>query len=163
MTMNFPEVTRKYLLTGLGATPDVVEALLEEIPPSDAVWSFTPDPQRFTLRGVVAHLADWESVFLDRLIKTRDEDEPKLLNVDEGQLAIDRDYANSDPMQNIARFRAGREILVQTLTDLPTNAWSRIAHREWGPMNILNQAVLILGHDGYHTQQIAQWLEAGGK
>ncbi len=161
--MNFPEYTRTYLLTGLGATPDVLEALLEKISPADPVWNFTPDPKRFTLRSIVAHLADWESVFLDRLIRTRDEDEPKLFNVDESQLEIDNDYVSSNPQEGIARFRAGREIIVRTLTDLSHPAWARVSHREWGAITILNQATLILGHDGYHMQQIVQWLEAAGK
>jgi ABC-2 type transport system ATP-binding protein len=32
-----------------------------------------------------------------------------------------------------------------------------------GERNLAAQAVLILGHDGYHTQQIVQWLAAGRK
>jgi hypothetical protein len=31
-------------------------------------------------------------------------------------------------------------------------------HDEWGPSNIEAMAVLVLGHDGYHTKQIAEWL-----
>jgi hypothetical protein len=161
--MNFPEYTRKYLLTGLGATPDVLEALLKDIGREDTIWDFTPDAERFTLRSIMAHLADWEPIFLDRIIRTRDENEPELADVDEGQVAIDRNYAASEPRESLARFRAGREALMQTLTDLPSDRWALVARRYFGPITILNQAVLIIGHDGYHTQQVAQWLSAARK
>lgn len=160
---HFPDYAKKYLLTGLSATPDVFEALLERIGPADKVWNFTPDPQRFTLRAVVAHVTDWDGIFLERIIRTRDEDEPKIDDVDEGKVAIDNDYPNSDPIANLGRFRATREILIQTLRDLDPTHWNRVAHRHFGPITILHQTVLILGHDGYHTQQVTQWLAAAGK
>lgn len=160
---HFPEYAKKYLLTGLSATPDVFEALLEHIKPSDPVWNFTPDPQRFTLRAIVAHMADWDGIFLGQIIRTRDEDEPEIEDIDEGQVAIDNDYAASDPFANLGRFRATREILIQTFHDLDPAHWNRVAHRHFGPITALHQAVLILGHDGYHAQQITQWLAAADK
>ena len=160
---HFPDYAKRYLLIGLSATPDVLEALTETIAPSDPIWNFTPDPQRFTLREIIAHLADWDGIFLERIIKTRDENEPHIEDLDEGQVAIDHDYKNSNPHDSLGRFRATREILVQTLRDLEPGHWNKVAHRHFGPITTLHQAVLILGHDGYHTQQITQWLEANDR
>ena len=58
------ERTRHYLLLDLESAPDVLARLLADM--SDpAVYDRTPDPDRFTLREMVAHLADWEAVFLN--------------------------------------------------------------------------------------------------
>jgi hypothetical protein len=156
-----PPGPRKYLLATIAGAPDVLEALLKPVPTTDATWDLRPDPERFTLREIVAHLADWEEVFLDRMTRTRDQERPTLQGYDEGQFAIDRDYAHSDPHANLARFRAGRAALAAFLRSLKESDWERIGvHTEIGPISLETHAVLIAGHDGYHTSQAAQWLAA---
>src|SRR5205823_12464234 len=99
------------------------------------VWDFRPDPDRFTLREMVAHLADWEPIFMERFQRTRSETEPRLPDYDEGKIAIERDYAHSDPIANLARFRAGRASLVTFLQSLDDADWERTGDREpYGPM-----------------------------
>ena len=106
-----PERIRLYLLRGLETTPDLLDRLLGDV--SDpAAYDRRPDPERFTLREVLAHLADWEEVFRRRLRQTLDEDNPKLLGLDEGKLAVERDYAHADPVECRARFRRGRAELL---------------------------------------------------
>jgi uncharacterized damage-inducible protein DinB len=154
-----PPGPRKYLLAAIAGTPDVMEALLNSRPGSDPIWDRRPDPARFTLREVVAHLADWEEIFLDRMTRTREQDQPSLQGYDEGQVAIDHDYAHSDPHANLARFRAGRAAMVTVLRSISDTEWERIGrHTEIGPISLEAQAILVAGHDGYHTSQVAQWL-----
>lgn len=154
-----PSAARKYVLAGLEGAPDLLEYLLTALPTDDPRWDYRPDPQRFTLREAVAHLADWESIFLERATRMRDENEPFIKDIDEGQVAIDNDYAHSDPHASLARFRAGRTALIAFLRALPEAAWERVGHRELvGSLTIEGQAVLILGHDGYHNHQVVQWL-----
>ena len=52
-----------YLLSALEGAPDVIAALLDGVPPDDALWDRRPDPERFSLREIVAHLADWDGVY----------------------------------------------------------------------------------------------------
>ena len=152
---------RKYVLTALAGTPIVLDGFLKAVPVHDPAWDVRPDPERFSLREVVAHLADWEPIFMERLTRTWDETNPTLPDVDEGQIAIEHDYAHSDPQASLARFREGRAALVRLLESLPEEAWERPAYRETlGSMNLEQQMIMILGHDGYHTQQVAQWLAA---
>src|SRR5436190_13009197 len=113
-----PVFARKYVLSGLSSTPDVLETILRGKESSDPIWDFRPDPDRFTLREMVAHLADWEPIFMERFQRTRSETEPRLPDYDEGKIAIERDYAHSDPIANLARFRAGRASLVTFLQSL---------------------------------------------
>ena len=153
-----------YLLTALGGTPDVLDALLAKRPADDSVWDARPDPERFTLREIVAHLADWEDVFLDRLVRTRDEEAPTLPVVDPERLARERDYAHHDSHGDLARFRAGRERLVGFLSALEPAQWERAGQIVRGDPPVSHNvtleawAVQVLAHDGYHTRQAAQWL-----
>ena len=156
-----PRPALRYVLMGLEGTPDVLERLLHEQPSDGAGWDFHPDPERFTLREVVAHLADWDPIFRERMERMRDENNPALPDRDEGKIALERDYAHSDPLDNLARFRRERAQTIAMLRGLPPNAWDRPGLREaLGPMTIESLAVMILGHDGYHTRQIAQWVAA---
>lgn len=152
---------KRYVLSALEGTPDVLEQLLRGVSAEDPAWDRRPDPERFTIREVLAHLADWEEVFLDRLTRTREQEEPVLQGYDEGQVALDRDYAHQDSYANLARFRKGREKLIAFLRSMNDAEWGRIGrHTEIGPISLESQAALICGHDGYHTWQIAQWLKS---
>jgi uncharacterized damage-inducible protein DinB len=155
-----PEGARRYLLHGLAATPVVIDRLMREAKPED--YDRRPDPERFTLREVMAHLADWEPIWLERLRKIQAEENPPLQGYDEGQWAIDHDYDHANVTERQDRFRAGRERLVKFLEELPPEQWERTGqHSQWGALSITALATLILGHDGYHLRQISEWLDAG--
>ena len=159
-----PVFARKYVLSGLSSTPDVLETILGGLDSSNSAWDFRPDPERFTLREMVAHLADWEGIFLGRLERIRDEDNPNLPDLDDGQIAIENDYAHQDPVDNLKRFRAGREKLMAFYNACTEDQWSRPGFREkLGAIDTGGQAVLMLGHDGYHNKQAIEWLRQSGR
>ncbi len=148
-----PEKLHRYLLIDLESAPDVLAKLLEEV--TGPAWDRRPDPERFTLREVVAHLADWDQVFLGRLTQTRDADNALLQGLDEGQVAIENDYAHADPARGLARYGANRAKIVSFLRALPSEQWAKSAnHTELGLITIEAQAALIAFHDGYHRQQV---------
>jgi uncharacterized damage-inducible protein DinB len=160
----FPVNVRKYQFATLTGTPDVLDHLLSQVPADSPVWDARPDPERFTIREVLAHIADWEPIFLERVTRTAEMERPPLQGYDEGQFAIDRDYAHSDPHANLKRFRQGRETLIAFLRSQPDTAWDRVGvHTELGPITLEGQLGLIVGHDGYHTAQIVQWLQSAEK
>ena len=155
-----PAYVKKYFLTALNATPEVLEAFLKALPSDDPRWDTRPDPERFTLREIVAHLAEWDPIFMERMERTVKEELPLLADIDEAQIALDHDYAHQDPHTALARFRTARAALVVFLTGLADSDWSRVAVKEiHGPVTLERQAVLILAHDGYHMEQVVQWLE----
>jgi uncharacterized damage-inducible protein DinB len=155
-----PEGARNYLLHGLEATPIVIDRMMRAATPAD--YDRRPDPERFTLREVMAHLADCEPIWLERMEAIRSQSHPTLPNRDEGQLAIDHDYAHADVAAKQHLFREGRARLVRFLRDLAPAEWDRTAqHTLWGPVTLGSLVALILGHDGYHLRQIAEWLAAG--
>ena len=145
-----PERIHTYLLIDLDSAPAVLAQLVAGV----TNWDRRPDPDRFTLREMVAHLADWDSVFLGRLTQTRDEENATLHGLDEGQVALDNDYAHADPHECLARYAAGRKQTVAFLRGLAPEQWGRNGtHTEVGPISMEAQAVLIAVHDGYHRQQ----------
>ena len=158
--MTFPASARNYLLKALAGTPDVLEQLLANRAVDDPLWDFSPDPVRFTLRQVMAHLADWEPIWKERFERTRDESRPFLPSIDEGQMEIDLDYSHQNPLENLRRFRAGRAEFVKVLDSLETADWDRPCEREFvGPLTLQMMAGYVLSHDGYHLQQVATYLK----
>ena len=156
-----PAKTRSYLFTALEASPLVLSHLLSKIAVTDPLWDTRPAPDRFTLRGMLAHLADWEPIFRERMTRTTNENVPLLPNVDEGALALANNYAQTNPLENLARYREGRTTLVAFLRTLPNDAFARTANRELiGVLTLEEQIALIAGHDGYHAKQAIEWLQA---
>jgi hypothetical protein len=91
----------------------------------------------------------------------RTENHPTFEVYDETERAIENDYAHSDIQMEEMMFRKHRTALVEFLSSLSLDEWERTAlHPEWGVQTIESMAVHILGHDGYHARQIADWLSA---
>ena len=153
-----PEKTYHYLLIDLASAPDVLALMLKSAA-DPGVYDKRPDSDRFTLREVLAHLADWDEVFLGRLTQTRDTGNPTLQGLDEGQVALDHNYAQADPVECLSRYRANRAKLVGFLEKLSPEQWTRVGnHTEIGPISLTAQAVLIAAHDGYHREQTVHYL-----
>jgi hypothetical protein len=152
------DYVRSYLIHGLRATPQVVAHLLADAAP--ASYDRRPDPDRFTIREVVAHLADWEGVWLERATRIVNEENPSLPGYDEAQWAVDHHYAELDVAEQLEKFRAGRARLADFLAGLSAEQWERSGSREFGPITIFQQTAMVLGHDGYHLKQISDWLNS---
>jgi uncharacterized damage-inducible protein DinB len=158
-----PLFVRQYSLTTLAGAPDVLERLLTGIVDGDSVWDRRPDPARFTLREIVAHLADYNDVFLDRITRIRDEDGPSLTYYPPDETARRTGSFEAAPLDSMARFRAGRTQMVPVLQALEPGQWKRAGTlpghpRVTGEVSIEDWIILIMGHDGYHMYQIADWL-----
>jgi Protein of unknown function (DUF664). len=155
-----PEHTLRYLKSGLEAAPLLLEHLLAGV--TEAEIDFRPDPDRFTLREVVAHLADWEPIWLGRMEVMVQQEDPHLPGYDEGQFALDHDYAHAELAGQLATFREARARTVAFLSALPRAEWTGRTgrHDEWGRVTIYDLAALVCGHDGYHLRQIVEWRAA---
>jgi uncharacterized damage-inducible protein DinB len=150
---------RRYVVSGLKSAPATLQHLLRNAP-AEAL-DRRPDPDRFTIREVVAHLADWDAVWMERFTKLIHEENPFLPGYDEGRLAIEHDYANSSVEEQLARLAAGREELTTLLQNLSPTQWQRSGtHAEWKHITVETLAVLVLGHDSHHVLQVVQWLQS---
>lgn len=150
---------RRYVLSGLRATPQVYARLLENLTEEEA--DARPDPERFTIREAIAHMADWETIFRERGERIRDEDVPFLPGYDEGALAVERNYAALPVADSLARFIEGRTALLDFFEGLGASDWERKGSRdEIGIITIADLATMILGHDGYHGLQFIEYRQS---
>ncbi len=144
--------TRDAILLALAATPDDLARLRKDRSPDDLLR-----PSQDGGWGVVevlAHLRDWEEVFLDRLRTVRDEDHPFLPVQDDELWPIERDYRGQDPDRTLERFRQIRADTIDFLTGLPVGDWERTAtHGSAGEVTIHFLANHICDHDTEHVGQ----------
>ncbi|HZT41204.1 MAG TPA: DinB family protein [Chthonomonadaceae bacterium] len=155
MLIEYP-YSQRYLFTALEASPDLFDRLLEGITPEET--DARPDPERFTIREVMAHLAEWENVFLARMTRICEEETPLLEGYDEGQLAIEHGYDRTDPLEQCGLFRERRARLVAYLRSRSPEQWQRAGNRpEIGAITLEALAFLVPLHDTYHLHQVQTW------
>jgi uncharacterized damage-inducible protein DinB len=141
---------------GLATTPVVMTHLLAGV--TEAELDTRYDPDRFTLREVVCHLADWEEIWLERMQRIVRENQPPLASYDEGQMAIENDYARQDFDAAFTRFVARRDALLAFLAERTEEDWNRLGiHSAIGSLTLGDLATLVLAHDGYHVRQIVEF------
>ena len=152
-----PPYIRKYLIDeALSATPGIITRFCKGIPEHIADQNQGPD--YFTLREVLAHLADWEPIWLERIQRIVQEDSPVLPNIDEGDMAVQNAYATIPVETSMENFTTGRAALTAYLASLPIDAFERSGIRpEVGTITIKDIATLVLAHDTYHIAQLAQY------
>ena len=154
-----PPYIRKYLIDeALSATPDIITRFCKGIPAHIADQDQGPD--YFTLREVLAHLADWEPIWLERIQRIVQEEEPVLPNIDEGKMAELNNYATTPVEVSLEKFASGRASLVEYLQSLPNDAFARNGIRpEIGNITIKDIATIVLAHDTYHIAQLARYTD----
>lgn len=134
-----------------------MQRLIHRIPATQ--YDLRDSLDRFTIREVAAHLADWEPIFFERMRQTVEQPGSAVVGIDEGQRAIDQNYAATDPVQEIARFAELRRATVAWLRERASADWdATVTHRSNGPMTLADQATMLLGHDMYHVEQLTEAL-----
>ena len=159
--MALPKRILANLHNALNGTPAVMGAMVASLPADSGFWDYRPAPERFTPREVFAHVADWDLIFAERIARTVSEDHPTIIPFDEEQMAIDHGYATQDAPAALQRFCESRADFVARIRCFTETDWSKTAHREdMGEVSVEAQVVLVTVHDGYHTKQIAEFLES---
>jgi len=142
----------------LEATPGILRGLMSELTDGDARWK--PAPDRFSVAEVLAHLSHSEGhcyrMRVDRfLAETRPTFEP-----DDAQMYLDL-YRDADPEDAFDQFEEQREINVEYLRDLPSEAGGRVAlHREAGQITLNQMLHEWALHDLGHIRQITELVRA---
>ena len=146
-----------YTLRALRLAPETMGKLLGQISPER--YDERLSPERFTLREMIAHLADFEPVWFSRLRAGVEQSGAEVFSVDEDQMAIDGNYATSDPVASLAAFSEGRAHIVQLFASLPKETLSNtVHHSQLGEMTLMELGYLVVGHDAYHLEQVSTYL-----
>ncbi|HUE02166.1 MAG TPA: DinB family protein [Bryobacteraceae bacterium] len=116
---------------------------------------FIPAPGKWSIRQIVAHLADSEIVCAHRLRQIIAEDQPTLIAFDQEAWARNLDYARRKPKQSLESFRRVRSENYELLKEVPESAYTRTGnHSERGPITLLFQLELLAAHAESHARQM---------
>lgn len=145
-----------YLFPGLEYGPRIVERMIAQIPP--ARYDEKTNPERFTLREAVAHLADWEPILRGRIEQAITTPDCLVNGIDEGVRADELGYGSWDVAEQLEVFRVEREKTIAYLRTLSAEDWQKaITHNEKGKQTVADQANQLLGHDLYHIDHLTEF------
>ncbi len=152
-----PFVRKNYLAAGVRSNARVFQTLLRELSENDARWDDRPVPDRFSLREIIAHLVDYDTVSRERFERMIREDVPELPLWDVSAAA--QHYEMRHPGHQIESLLLSRRELGDWLEGLNDREWSARATRvNFGEYSVEEGAALMLAHDAYHLVQIVEWL-----
>lgn len=116
---------------------------------------FVPQAGKWSIRQIVAHLADAEMVAGMRLRRIIAEDHPRLEAFDQDAWASHLDYTRRKTSQALETFRRIRGENYELLKDLPAAAFEREGiHSERGPLSLKLLLQLIAEHAENHAAQL---------
>jgi hypothetical protein len=112
-------------------------------------------PGKWTVRQIVAHLADAEMVGAHRLRQVIAEENPTLIAFDQDAWTRNLDYARRKPKTSLETFRRIRAENHELLKDLPPAAFDRVGnHSENGRMTLRQLVEGYAGHAESHAKQL---------
>lgn len=148
---------RDDLLSALSSSPRIIERILRVFPKTRL--DERADPDRFTPREVIAHMADWEQVVLDRIrIANLKPGSPGTVE-DPGKRASDHHYGDKDVFHEAEVFESRRRTTIEYLRNLNEVDWKKsFIHQKLGEITIEAYMVNIMEHDMYHLDQVTGYL-----
>lgn len=118
---------------------------------------FVTGPGKWTIRQIMAHLADSELVGAHRLRLVIAEENPTLTGFDQDAWSRNLDYARRKPAHSLDTFRRLRAENYELLKELPESAFERVgAHTENGPMTLRGLLQGYADHAESHARQLQE-------
>jgi hypothetical protein len=122
---------------------------------------FLVAPGKWSVRQIVAHLADSELVAAHRFRQVLAEDNPVMTWFDEKLWTANLDYARRKPKQSLETFRRLRAENYELLKGFPDSAFERIGnHSVNGPMTLRQIVEGFATHIETHARQLQAIREA---
>jgi hypothetical protein len=122
---------------------------------------FAAAPGKWSIRQIVAHLADAELVGAHRMRQVIAEDNPTLIAFDQEAWARNLDYTRRKPKQSLETFRRIRGENHELLKGVPESAFVRTGnHNENGSMTLLQLVEGYASHAESHARQLQEIREA---
>lgn len=142
---------RPGLLHYLSLAPDALKRIVDCVKPEK--YDERVEPDRFTLREAIAHLADFEVIILDRFATAHEKPGSTVENFDEEARAKEKAYATRDIHHEIEVFGNRRRETIMFLETLTSEDMKKtFVHPQRGEMSIKDFIGLMLGHDVYHLE-----------
>jgi hypothetical protein len=146
------------LLERLRRGPEVLAMVLTGVYGEEE--DFIPAPGKWSVRQIVAHIADAEMVGAHRMRQVIAEDNPTLVAYDQDKWTQNLDYGKRKPKQSLETFRRVRAENYELLKDLPPAAFQRTGnHTERGPVTLLNLVEGYAEHAESHARHLQELRE----
>jgi hypothetical protein len=122
---------------------------------------FVTAPGKWSIRQIVAHLADADLVGAHRFRQLIAEETPTLIAFDQNLWAANLDYARRKPKQSLETFRRLRAESYDLLKSLSPDAFERAGnHTERGRVTLGELVDGYAGHAEAHARQLQEIREA---
>jgi hypothetical protein len=139
------------------AAPKKIEKLVKRVP--TAKLRKRPEPAKWSIAEIVAHLADTELVGGYRIRMILGAPGTPIQAYDQDKWAAALRYDRRDARQALAQFRMLREANLAVLKSLTPEQWKQFGiHAERGEETIETIAGMFAGHDQNHILQIERIL-----
>ena len=114
-----------------------------------------PAPGKWSIKEIVAHLADGEVVLGARYRFIAAHEKPVIQSYDQDAFVERLGVGNTTADELVADYELARAVNIGLLLRLPPESFDRVGvHEERGEESILTLATLYAGHDRVHLQQI---------
>ena len=148
----------KAYLNSLENTPKTLVNIIDQVKP-DKYHDHT-DPDRFNLTEMVAHLADFDDIFLDRLRLAHESPGAPVESFDPEARAAEKKYGSRDLHHELDVFENRRRDLVEFLSQLSPDDWNKqFYHPDLGKTSIDEYANIILAHDLSHLSHATSYMK----
>ena len=139
-------------------TPSTLIRMVDAIRPD--LYDKSLEGDRFTLKEVIAHLADLELTWLDRITTAIEYPGRAVEDFDEDRRSIEHKYSEKDIHHELEVFDNRRRDTVDYLLRLAEDDWTNtIIHPTKGELSVLEIVQFITGHDLYHLHQVSEYLK----
>jgi len=142
----------------LATAPAKLAKLLKGVTPAKA--RKRPEPGKWSIAEIVAHVADTEIVGGYRMRAVLGAPGSQIIGFDQDVWVTALHYEKRNLQKTLAQYRAVREANVALLKTLAPEQWKQCGvHNERGPETIETIARLFAGHDLNHFEQIKRILD----
>jgi hypothetical protein len=122
---------------------------------------FVTAPGKWSIRQIIAHLADTELVLAYRLRTVIAEDNPVIMAFDQDAWSKNLDYARRKPKQSLETLRRLRAENHELLKELPPAAFDRTGqHSERGTVTLHGLVEDYSQHTEHHARQMQEIRDA---
>lgn len=137
----------------MAESPDRLRRLLR--PLTERQLATSPAPGKWSIKEIVAHLADGEIILGSRYRLIASHDRPAIGGYDQDAFVANLGVRNAKTADLIDDFAMARAANLGLLDRLPREAWDRVGvHAERGEESIRKMVYMYAGHDRHHLRQI---------
>jgi uncharacterized damage-inducible protein DinB len=135
------------------STPDKLAAVIKSLDRNQL--SARPEPGRWSIAEILAHLADTELVISWRIRQTLSSNGTTIQAYDQDVWAKTFKYEDRDPQASLNTFRMLRDNNLALLNTVPKDLLENYGlHQERGKEPVTHVIRMVAGHDVNHLQQI---------